>query len=110
MKQKMTFGPWFKVVFRGLYAARRLRGTPFDPFGWAKVRRVERGLVAEYRGLVQQLCQAMTAENHERAVALACAPDLVRGYEEIKLASVERYRARLAELAPSSGATAVESP
>jgi indolepyruvate ferredoxin oxidoreductase len=31
-------------------------------------------------------------------VAAAEAADMIRGYEGVKLASVERYRARLAEL------------
>jgi indolepyruvate ferredoxin oxidoreductase len=31
-------------------------------------------------------------------VATAEAADLIRGYEDVKLANVERYRTRLAEL------------
>ena len=41
---------------------------------------------------------ALDAEGYDRAVAVAEAAELVRGYEDVKLASVERYRARRAEL------------
>jgi indolepyruvate ferredoxin oxidoreductase len=73
---------------------RRLRGTPLDPFGAAEVRRVERGLVEEYRALVPTLL----ATDVDRAIATAALPDMVRGYEQIKLDNVARYRERLAEL------------
>ena len=33
---------------------RFLRGTPFDPFGYSRVRRVERSLPGEYVALVEQ--------------------------------------------------------
>ena len=36
--------------------------------------------------------------NHAAFVSLASLPDEVRGYEEVKLASVETYRRRVAEL------------
>ena len=48
MKHKVTFGPWFRHVFRLLTALRRLRGTPLDVFGYTKLRRIERLLAAEY--------------------------------------------------------------
>jgi hypothetical protein len=37
--------------------------------------------------------------NYDCAVEIAKLPDMVRGHGEIKRACVERYRARLAELA-----------
>ncbi len=33
----------------------------------------------------------MTAESYDAAVAAARAADIVRGYEEVKLANVDRY-------------------
>ena len=41
---------------------------------------------------------AGVAATVDRAVEIAALPDMVRGYEDIKLANVARYRARLAEL------------
>ena len=97
MKRKISLGPWFRPAFRLLHALRRLRGTPFDPFGRAEVRRVERELVDDYRGTV---LQAFRADDVDRARVLALAelPDLVRGYEDVKLANVAKYREKQAEL------------
>ena len=39
---------------------RRLRGTALDPFGRAKVRRVERELIAEYEELVAEALAQLT--------------------------------------------------
>ena len=40
-RRKITLGPWFRPAYRVLREMRRLRGTMFDPFGHAAVRRVE---------------------------------------------------------------------
>jgi indolepyruvate ferredoxin oxidoreductase len=95
MHRKITLGPWFRPGYRTLRAMRRLRGTPLDPFGAAEVRRVERGLVEEYRALVPTL---LATGDVDRAITVAALPDMVRGYEQIKLDNVARYRERLAEL------------
>jgi len=96
--KKIAFGRSARPLFRALRALRRLRGTRLDPFGFAQVRRVERRLLDEYVGTVDRLVTALSTETHELAVTIAALPDMVRGYEEIKLASVEGYRARLGEL------------
>jgi indolepyruvate ferredoxin oxidoreductase len=86
------------VTFRALRAARGLRGTPLDVFGYAKVRRVERELVADYQGLVHTALEHLDAGSAEQVVELAGLPDLVRGYEDIKLAAVERFREKASAL------------
>ncbi|SDY95739.1 indolepyruvate ferredoxin oxidoreductase [Saccharopolyspora shandongensis] len=95
MKRKISLGPWFGNVLRVLRAARKVRGTRLDPFGYAKVRRVERELVGEYRTTITK---ALAKPDHPAVLELAELPDVVRGYEEIKLANVETYRRRQAEL------------
>ena len=96
--RKVALGPWVRPVLRALAAAKGLRGTPFDPFGHTEVRRTERSLRDSYRALVVSLTDRLTAQNYDTAVAAAEAADLVRGYEQVKLANVTRYRERLAEL------------
>jgi indolepyruvate ferredoxin oxidoreductase len=71
---------------------RRLRGTPFDPFGRAAVRRLERELIGEYRTIVEEEVADLAPSTHGRAIRLAEAPDIVRGYEQIKVANVARFR------------------
>ena len=65
-----------------------------SPFGKAKVRRVERALVPEYMGLVEHALERLGPDTRETVLALCEAPDEIRGYEQIKLAAVERYRSR----------------
>jgi len=92
LKDKLKLGPWFGSVFAVLTRMKWLRGTPLDPFGFAAVRRVERQLPGEYRALVENALVGLSPESYERAVKLAGLPDLIRGYEEIKLRNVEKFR------------------
>jgi indolepyruvate ferredoxin oxidoreductase len=98
MKRKLKLGGWFSSALRVLSAGRRLRGTPFDPFGHAAVRRTERALIGEYEEHVRVALERFTPSTQATAVELCESADLVRGYEQIKLDSVERFRARAAEL------------
>jgi indolepyruvate ferredoxin oxidoreductase len=91
-QRKIALGPWFAGVFRLLVRFRRLRGTAFDPFGYAGLRRLERALIAEYRALVERALADLSSETYQRAVQVARLPDLIRGYEGIKLRNVERFR------------------
>jgi indolepyruvate ferredoxin oxidoreductase len=67
-------------------------------FGRAEVRRVERALVGEYRALVDKAIAGLSAESYEKAVKLAALPDLIRGYEDIKLRNVEKFRSEVRAL------------
>ncbi|MDT5026319.1 MAG: indolepyruvate ferredoxin oxidoreductase, partial [Micromonosporaceae bacterium] len=97
-KKKIGLGPRSHVSLRVLAKGKRLRGTVFDPFGYAHVRKVERALLAEYENIVSRLAAELDIANYDRAVTIAALPDMVRGYEDIKLASVEGYHGRLREL------------
>jgi indolepyruvate ferredoxin oxidoreductase len=93
MDRKVAFGRWFVPVLALLRRGRRLRGTPLDPFGHTKVRRTERALPSEYIELVTRALQTATPATAPTVRRLAALPDVVRGYEELKLANVERFRA-----------------
>jgi indolepyruvate ferredoxin oxidoreductase len=99
LKNKLSLGAWFNPVFRLLAAGRRLRGTPLDLFGYSEVRRVERALIDEYRSLVDRSLANLRRDNYEHAVQLANLPDLIRGYEAVKLRNVERFRDQAKALA-----------
>ena len=98
MKQKIKLGPWFVPAFRVLQAMRRLRGTWMDPFGRTRIRVAERELIEEYLGLVDQLIGRLSPATAALAVQLAELPDGVRGYEDVKMRTVESYHQSLAEL------------
>jgi indolepyruvate ferredoxin oxidoreductase len=95
---KREFGPWLLKAFRILPHFRFLRGTAFDPFGRTAERRRERALIAEYETLLQEILVKLDHENHRLALALANLPDQIRGYGHIKDASIEKTKAREAEL------------
>jgi indolepyruvate ferredoxin oxidoreductase len=94
LKHKLKLGRWFVPAFRLLYRMRRLRGTRLDPFGPAKVRRVERVLITEYESMVAEALTLLTPDTHDTAAELLELPDVIRGYEEIKLRNVVLYRKR----------------
>ncbi|MBB6554156.1 indolepyruvate ferredoxin oxidoreductase family protein [Nonomuraea rubra] len=94
MKRKIKVRRSAGVLFRGLRAARVLRGTAFDVFGRAGVRRVERELIPEYRDLVRTALDRLTPGTAAAVEELAGLPDLIRGYEDIKLARVTEFRER----------------
>ncbi|MEV4126406.1 indolepyruvate ferredoxin oxidoreductase family protein [Nocardia sp. NPDC049707] len=97
-KKKIGMSPRSHVVLRALAKGKRLRGTKFDPFGYAHVRRIERTLLTHYTDMVTTLAATLDDAGYDRAVTAAALTDMVRGYEDIKLANVERYRDRLREL------------
>jgi len=92
MKRKIKLGRWFVPAFRMLRAMRRLRGTAIDPFGHAKVRKVERELIDEYRELVSRALEHLSPETEALVLEICDLPDGIRGYEDIKLRSVVRFR------------------
>jgi indolepyruvate ferredoxin oxidoreductase len=99
MNQKVVLGGWFKPAFQALRAMRGLRGTRWDVFGYAHVRRLERQLVDEYRSTIEAILPKLDADHLALVVELAGLPDQIRGYEQVKLRNVERYEARRRELA-----------
>ena len=96
LKKKFKLGPWFRRPLRLLARMKFLRGTRFDPFGYAVVRREERALIVWYRTLVQELLDTVTPDNMDLAIEIAALPDQIRGYEGIKLAGIREVK-RLAE-------------
>jgi indolepyruvate ferredoxin oxidoreductase len=108
LKRKLRLGSSARPLLASLRAGRRLRGTALDPFGRTAMRRLERDLIDEHRALVCQGLRWLTPGTQDRVAALAALPDLIRGYEEIKLANVTRYRAAAAEAMAALAASSAE--
>jgi indolepyruvate ferredoxin oxidoreductase len=99
-RSKISVSTRWRPAIRLLAAAKRLRGTAFDPFGRAAIRRIERQLPDEYTAaILAVLAPQPDADRVAAALEIAAAADLVRGYEDLKLANVERFRSRVAEAA-----------
>ena len=92
---------------------RRLRGTPFDPFGYSAERRLERRLIAEYEGVIQEALAALGPENYDVAVELARLPEQIRGFGHVKERHLRVAKQREGELlaalrAPAARLSAAE--
>jgi indolepyruvate ferredoxin oxidoreductase len=93
--KKMVFGPGSRPLFSALAKGKRVRGTRLDPFARTEVRRLERELPVEYESAIATITNRLTADNLGAAVEVAALPDMVRGYESLKLKRAGAYRAEL---------------
>jgi indolepyruvate ferredoxin oxidoreductase len=109
MQRKLKLGRTATPLFAALRSGRRLRGTALDPFGRTEVRRTERALIDEYRRLLDGALERLTPTTQGLVAEIAALPDLVRGYEQIKLRSVARMRERASALAAQLDAAAIPS-
>lgn len=98
LRRKIALTPRLHVVLRVLAQGRRLRGTRLDPFGYARIRRIERRLLAHYIDLVTALADGLSPGNYTDSVTIVRLAGIVRGYEDIKLANIATYCERLTEL------------
>ncbi len=98
MSSKLKLGAWSRPLLKATAKGRVLRGTKLDPFGRAHVRAVERVLLASHLALVERLNASLSDETYATAVTAAGASELVRGFEEVKLRNVERYRTMISDL------------
>jgi indolepyruvate ferredoxin oxidoreductase len=97
LKKKLKLGGWFRTPLRMLASMKGLRGTRFDVFGYAEVRREERALIGWYEQLVRDCVARATPDNLAAALEIVSLPAQIRGYENIKLASVRKVKALAAE-------------
>jgi indolepyruvate ferredoxin oxidoreductase len=98
LRNKIRFGPWSRPAFALLARGKRLRGTPFDPFGKASVRQLERRLPILYARAIREVAGALDGDRIETAVAVAALPEMVRGYERLKVRRAAAFEAELAVL------------
>lgn len=98
LKKKLGFGKWFNAAYWLLTKMKGLRGTAFDIFGYAEVRKVERELIPEYRSLIEAELEGLSTSNYDQAVKLAELPDMIRGYEHVKLGNVDLFRAEVEKM------------
>jgi len=96
--KKMGFGGWIYPAFRTLAACKFLRGTPFDPFGYALERRTERRLIAEYEAMLGEVIARLSPDNHALAVNLAAIPEKIRGFGHVKARHLAAAKAEEATL------------
>ena len=96
---KRRFGPWMLRAMGWLRHGKVLRFTPLDPFGRTEERRMERGLIAEYRAAIEGFLPQLSAGNHASICDWAEAAAGIKGFGPIKARNVEKTRARWREIA-----------
>jgi len=96
--RKMEFGGWILPVFKVLAALKPLRGTVFDPFGHFAERKLERGLISQYRTDMAEILPNLSPATSDIARQIAELPLQIRGFGHIKQASIAAYEKRRAEL------------
>jgi len=95
---KISYGPRMATGFRFLAKLKRLRGTFFDLFGRTAERRMERQLLADYEGILNEIANKLDDGNHAAALALAAFPEKIRGFGPVKEASAKKALAALPAL------------
>ncbi|HXZ63074.1 MAG TPA: DUF6537 domain-containing protein, partial [Acidimicrobiales bacterium] len=93
--RKLPLGKPYEWGFWALARMRRLRGTPFDVFGWDRDRRLERALADEYEVLLSGLLAAAPGRPYDELVRIAASAESIRGYAAIKEEAARGWRAAL---------------
>ncbi|HSN32744.1 MAG TPA: indolepyruvate ferredoxin oxidoreductase family protein [Ideonella sp.] len=107
--RKRAFGPWMRLALRVLAHGRRLRGTPFDPFGRSAERRLDRALIAGYEATIERLLARLSADRLDAAVAIAELPAGIRGFGSVRRRAAEAARTREAALLAGYEAEAAQA-
>ena len=95
---KRKFGPGILRIFGVLARLRRLRGTPLDPFGRTKERRMERALIRQYEADMNEVLPKLSEATREAIIALAELPLSIRGFGPVKEANEAKAAKRREEL------------
>jgi indolepyruvate ferredoxin oxidoreductase len=89
--RKRRFGEGIKLPLKGLARLKGLRGGAFDIFARSEERQRERALIATYEAMLEEFAGSLTTENRFAAIALASAPDQVRGFGPVKMAAMDKF-------------------
>ena len=95
---KVEFGSWMWQAFKVLAKLKSLRGTKLDIFGYTEERQSERNMASHYQHMMLELCEHLTANNLDTAIALANLPEHIRGYGHIKEKAMHDYYNQVALL------------
>ncbi len=83
--RKRRFGEGAARAIMALARFKRLRGTPFDPFGHSAERRMERDLIRQYEADMDEVLRLFGEESRDSALALARLPLEIRGFGPVKM-------------------------
>ena len=90
VRNKIKVGGWFRPVLQLLRSLKAVRGGSFDLLGRTRLRRIERELPGHYLALLDAAL-ARPGATPEQLLELAQGPDVIRGYEDVKMGNVAIY-------------------
>ncbi len=106
--KKRAFGDRMEVLWHMLARLKSVRGTAFDPFGYAKERRMERALIDQYENDMKWVLKAGRGGN-QAAVALAELPLQIAGFGPVKAENARKAALRRDKLLDELEAAGRES-
>lgn len=95
--RKREFGGYMLHAFKLLAKFKFLRGTRLDVFGYTAERKLERGLIAQLNGTLDELLEKLNDDRVAHAVEIIELVTRVRGYGHVKEKNYQQYRLRLAQ-------------
>ena len=93
VKSKLTLPRWFKYGYMILGKMKFLRGTRFDFMAWFSwdVRQSDKEILNHYKTTLTGNLDKVSNGGYADLVKFSELPDLIRGYEEVRLATVDTY-------------------
>ncbi len=88
LRRKIKLVRTARPAFHVLRAARHLRGTPFDPFGWTAERKAEQRFVTEYLSWVAVALGHLTPATVDAVRAIVNTANDVHGYAHVRQSSI----------------------
>jgi len=98
LRKKIALGRVFFLPLRLLARLKFVRGSFADPFALAQTRKAERAAIDWYAALIDLCRKRLRPETAMLVGDLLSLPDGVRGYEHVKLATLEAAKQKAAEL------------
>ena len=95
---KKEYGSEMLRGFKMLAKLKRLRGSPFDPFGRTAERKMERALIKQFEADMKAVLPKLNAQTEDAIVALAELPLSIRGFGMVKEANERKAAKRREEL------------
>ena len=93
VKSKIALPKWFKYAYMILRKMKFLRGTRFDFMSWfsSDVRQSDREILHHYKTTLIDNIDKVSNGGYNNLVKFSELPDLIRGYEDVRLATVDTY-------------------
>ena len=91
VQKKIKFGSWVFKLFSVLSAFKWMRGKSLDPFKYNPERKLEVSLREDYFDLVDLVLSHLNKDNVIEANNILALVDEVRGFGELKTASIQAY-------------------